>query len=217
MHKSLLVDLSDEKFTKFVNTSHSLNELAKNIGYRYSPGQNTKVKIKKRMIELNLSFKEKRSNMNATKNIVNLSHLNTKDIGDIGETHFQLECLKRGMTVSKVVGDNKPYEYVMDINNTLYRVQVKTSSQSFEDKVIFDTTSTVRTSTGYFSKKYSNDEVDYFYLYDIALDKGFLMKVKNQSSIILRYKQTSNNQIKRVNYADDFTINVILSNLLKED
>lgn len=51
--------------------------------------------------------------------------MNTKLKGDIGEQTALLFALKRGWGVSKPVGDRLPYDLIFDINNSLYRIQVK--------------------------------------------------------------------------------------------
>lgn len=47
--------------------------------------------------------------------------------GQIGETEFMLECLSRGITVSKPFSTQSRYDFITEFNGTLKKVQVKTS------------------------------------------------------------------------------------------
>lgn len=53
----------------------------------------------------------------------------TKQQGNIGIAHAMLYFSKQGYTISVPVNDSQDYDLVVDINNTLHKVQVKTSSQ----------------------------------------------------------------------------------------
>jgi len=51
--------------------------------------------------------------------------MNTKQFGQIIESRFVFECAKRGLTVSQPIGDNAPYDFIVDIEGKLIRVQCK--------------------------------------------------------------------------------------------
>ena len=48
-----------------------------------------------------------------------------KAAGIVYEVEFQLECLKRGYVVSVPVGDNAGYDFVVDGDDGLKRIQVR--------------------------------------------------------------------------------------------
>ena len=51
---------------------------------------------------------------------------NSKDKGELGESLFLYKMLEINIPVSKPFGDNQQYDFIIDINNKLYKVQVKT-------------------------------------------------------------------------------------------
>lgn len=54
---------------------------------------------------------------------------NTKQQGNIGIAHAMLYFSKQGYVVSVPMNDSQDYDLVVDIENTLHKVQVKTTSQ----------------------------------------------------------------------------------------
>lgn len=56
--------------------------------------------------------------------------MNTTQIGDISEQKFILYCLKHEVAVCKPIGNNLPYDFVIDYNGSLLKVQVKTAYQN---------------------------------------------------------------------------------------
>ena len=67
---------------------------------------------------------------------------NNKAAGIVYEVEFQLECLRRGFPVSVPIGDNAPYDLVVDGSEGLKKVQVS------ETKVFHNTRYQVTTGTG---------------------------------------------------------------------
>lgn len=55
--------------------------------------------------------------------------INTKQQGNIGIAHAMLYFSKQGYTISVPINDSQDYDLVVDIDNVLHKVQVKTSSQ----------------------------------------------------------------------------------------
>jgi hypothetical protein len=166
------------------------------------------------MYSLNIQFLDKEENEKNDK-MQTPEFFNTKDIGDIGEASFQLECLKKGITVAKVVGDNKPYEFIMDLNNNFYKIQVKTTYSTNGNGIsIFRTTSTVRVKNKYVANVYIKEMIDYFYLYNVELDKGFLIEPNGQKTIRIRHENSLNNQIKNINFEEDYLFENIIEKLI---
>jgi len=52
---------------------------------------------------------------------------NTKLKGDIAEQAFVLESLKKGWGVSIPIGDRLSYDLIIDVNNVLFKIQVKSA------------------------------------------------------------------------------------------
>ena len=60
---------------------------------------------------------------------LSLRHLQTGVLGDLGELSFDIQCLKRGLEVTKPIGDNLPYDRIVHSGGNFSRVQVKTANQ----------------------------------------------------------------------------------------
>ena len=56
--------------------------------------------------------------------------MNKTQIGDISEQKFILYCLEREIPISKPIGNNLPYDFIIDYDNKLYKIQVKTAYRS---------------------------------------------------------------------------------------
>lgn len=133
--------------------------------------------------------------------------MNTKDIGNLGEHIAIVELLKHGIGISRPLGDNSRYDLVLDIANTLFTCQVKSTNVSSTELAEFWLTSSAAhrggTRTPY--------TVDLFCLVDIPNNNVFLFEnTKNQGSIKLRYGHTLTSSS---NSANDFTIQKYLSRL----
>lgn len=55
--------------------------------------------------------------------------MNTKEFGQITESKFVFECSKLGIKVSRPIGDTAPYDFIIDIDNKLFKVQCKSMSK----------------------------------------------------------------------------------------
>ena len=88
--------------------------------------------------------------------------MNKTQIGDISEQKFVLYCLTHNIPISKPIGNNLPYDFIIDFNNKLYRIQVKTAYASkTPNSWIFNTRSTSKNYTEIINKNYIG-KIDYF-------------------------------------------------------
>lgn len=104
--------------------------------------------------------------------------------GRIIEQKCFLKCLEMGYQVSKPLFDNARYDFILDTNNKLLKIQIKSSVWN-EDKTAFTFNGYSQHSIGSGNKrmKYTNKEIDYFmtekdnlfYLYP-AEEQGFVTK-----------------------------------------
>ena len=88
----------------------------------------------------------------------------TKTKGLITELQCQTYFLKEGYMISTPIGENCRYDLIVDIDNQLYRIQVKTC-QEVENGISFSTRSSYMTASGTVSKKYTSNEIDFFATY----------------------------------------------------
>ena len=88
--------------------------------------------------------------------------LNSHFIGEITEQQVATEFLKLGILVSKPLVQSSRYDFIVDINHKLYKIQVKTGTFK-EDAYLEFATSTSHTNTrGTVNHSYTENEIDYF-------------------------------------------------------
>lgn len=133
--------------------------------------------------------------------------LNTHFQGEITELQVTEAFLKLGYQVCKPLVSDSRYDFIVDINHQLYRIQVKTASLSEEgDYIQFKTQSSHTNTQKTVYHSYSAEDVDYFatvynhQCYLVPIDK-----VGNRA-FRLRLKPTKNGQIKNINFAEDFKL-----------
>lgn len=137
--------------------------------------------------------------------------MNTKAMGNIGEAKFLCKCVELGIPIYSSFGDNERSDFIIDYDNKLLRIQVKTSGRSpSEGSIIFDlVSSTVHRKNGV-KHKYTIDEVDYFACYNLLKDEIYLIKNNgDMGTITIRWLPPKNNQ-KNYNKAEELTIEKIL-------
>nr|WP_293834336.1 group I intron-associated PD-(D/E)XK endonuclease [uncultured Arsenicibacter sp.] len=90
----------------------------------------------------------------------------TKQKGDIAEQAVILQALKSGWGVCKPIGDRLPYDIILDIDRTLYRIQVKYAW--FDAKTANYVVDTRRTKTNrrrMLRENYSLQDFDFAIIY----------------------------------------------------
>lgn len=139
--------------------------------------------------------------------------LSSHFIGEITEQQVALEFLKQGILISKPLVQSSRYDFIADINNNLYKIQVKTGTFK-EDSYLEFATSTSHTNTkGTLNLSYSADDVDFFatmHENQCYLIPYNLCGKRNQR---IRFVPTKNGQTKRVLFAKDFKLEDIIKTL----
>ena len=138
-------------------------------------------------------------------------------VGKVGEVATIKKLIEHNIDVYVPVLDNG-VDLVADFGGKLQKIQVKSSTRSDDDKVIFSLThnkniikgNTVQT----LRRKYDVNEVDYFSLYDFSKDQVYLIENdRPRRDIALRFGNTKNRQIAKVNRAEDYEIDRVLDEL----
>lgn len=145
--------------------------------------------------------------------------MDSKQIGNLTE----LQCITRfyelGYSVSIPYGDSEKYDFIVDINNKLYKMQCKHATPSYTEDGQLDYL-TIRTiwQSGYtkgksFERhKYTEDDIDFFVTH--WQGKNYIISVKECSTQkILRVLPPKNNQIKGVNFLYLFEDEEVCKNL----
>ena len=142
-----------------------------------------------------------------------MNELSSHFIGEITEQQVALEFLKLGYLVSKPLVQSSRYDFIVDINHKLYKIQVKTGTFK-ENAYIEFATSTSHTNTkGTLNISYSQEDVDFFATiynnecYLIPFDKC------GKRSQRIRLVPTKNGQTKGVIMAKDYLLKDVVSKL----
>lgn len=121
--------------------------------------------------------------------------------------------VKNGCCVSVPIGDNNSYNFIVDINNSLYRVQVVTAERVINGKMIFYTnvTNPFKKTKELFDRR----KIDLIGLYCIENDFVGLIEIDNYKAMTttLRIDKPKNNNVVNVNFADDYEFCKIFKNL----
>lgn len=146
--------------------------------------------------------------------------MTAKEKGNYTELRCMAACIENGCTVSIPYGENCKYDFIIDIDGLLFKIQVKTSSlkQGTKDAIIFYCRCNHRNATGITYTTYSSEDIDYFATY--WENKIYLIPVDECSSAkTLRFKTPENNQCRNnsINYAEDYELEKQLDKIRKEN
>lgn len=140
--------------------------------------------------------------------------LSSHFIGEITERQVAIEFLKLGYLVSKPLVQSSKYDFIVDINHKLYKIQVKTSTAR-DNNAYFDfTCSTSHTNTkGTINLTYSEEDVDFFAT--IYNNECYLIPFSmcGKRSQRLRLVPTKSGQTKGILFAKDFHLEDIIKTL----
>lgn len=139
--------------------------------------------------------------------------LSSHFVGEISEQTVALEFLKLGYMVSKPLVQSSKYDFVLDVNHKLYKIQVKTG-QLKEDSFIEFATSTSHTNTkGTKNLTYSSDDVDLFAVVNDGKCYLVPIGVCGNRCQRLRIKSTKNGQVDGITFAKDYILQDVVQRL----
>ena len=120
-------------------------------------------------------------------------------------------CIEQGYTVSKPVIDNARYDLILDYNNKLYRIQIKTSRWTSEEHeaLSFNCKCEQPTSEGNKILKYSPEEIDFF-MTEFEGEFYLIPCERAKSEMRLRFKPTKNHQDDKATFAKDFKFEEVI-------
>jgi len=139
--------------------------------------------------------------------------LSSHFIGEITEQEVVVAFLKEGILVSKPLVQSSRYDFIVDINNHLYKIQVKTSTFKEEAYLEFATSTSHTNARGTKNISYNEQDVDFFattYEGQCYLIPFNLCGKRNQR---IRFSPTKNNQTKGVLFAKDYKLEDIIKTL----
>jgi len=129
----------------------------------------------------------------------------TKIKGDISEAAINLEFVKKGYTVCTPNGENQRYDFIVEKDGIMQRVQCKTGRLENGTLVFNCCNGNNASSNG--TSDYRGD-VELFGCYNSELDEVFVIKVDDCARTIctLRLQETKSNQKKFVKWAKDYKL-----------
>lgn len=135
--------------------------------------------------------------------------LSSKEKGNLTELQCITRCYELGYKVSIPYGENSRYDFILDTGNKLYRVQCKTSSKVDEECFKFSCRSTRVNATQTISKRYTEEEIDYFCTFYEG--KCYFVHVSECGiEKKLRYCYPRNGQKKGISLAEEYEIEKVL-------
>jgi hypothetical protein len=140
--------------------------------------------------------------------------LNCKQKGNLTELQCLAAFTELGYIISIPYGDCARYDFIVDINNTLYKVQCKTSSKREEGVFEFACRSTAANCSRAATRSYTKDEIDFFAT--IIEGECYLVPISETGGRkkTIRFGSTKNNKKAGVSFAKDYKIETQLAKLL---
>lgn len=141
--------------------------------------------------------------------------LNSKQKGNITEVECMLAFLKLGYNVLMPYGDCERYDFVVDIEGKLLKIQVKTSSDSHIDEgyIIFKCANKTTKEGQFVRHPYTKEQIDYFMTsYN---DQCYLIPVEETSTEKrLRFTPPKNGQLKGISFAKDYELEKMVKTII---
>ena len=142
---------------------------------------------------------------------------NTKKLGNLTELQCMTYLYGLGYSISIPFGNADKYDLILDVNNKLYTIQIKHSSEHIDvngeaEYIKFNCTWQSHNAHGYTRTKYQTNEVDFFATFYNG--QCYLVPVEECSvEKILRIKLPKNNQRKGVSFLEEYTAEEIIARL----
>lgn len=135
-------------------------------------------------------------------------------MGNITELSCILAFTAAGYQVSLPYGGQARYDFLVDINGKILRVQVKTATVSDNQEYIkFDCRNSAYKQGHHVHKTYSEDEIDYFATFYNGV--CYLVPISECSAEKrLRFIPPKNNQTVGINFAKDYELKEVLNRIV---
>lgn len=133
-----------------------------------------------------------------------------KRVGSVTELKIMTAFIELGYNCSQPYGDSEKYDFIVDIEGKLLRIQCKAAVPYNDgDAFTVDLRRKDYTHEGNIFTNYSHDEIDYFATYFDG--KCYLIPLKeNSTRRRFRIKPPKQNQTKYVSYARDYELEKVV-------
>lgn len=129
--------------------------------------------------------------------------------GIITELQVATYLINLGYNVSQPFSQDSKYDLIVDVNGKLLRLQVKTARQISENSITFNCRSTTSNVRNCQSRRYSENDIDYFATY--WDNKVYLVPVRECSTSKSLHMERTNR--KDWCYMEDYEARKVLMNL----
>lgn len=134
--------------------------------------------------------------------------MNTKQVGNLTELQCATRLYELGCAVSIPFGNSEKYDLIIDINDKLYKVQCKHSSEYFNENgeleyIKFKTTWQSHNKNSWAQYKYEENEIDFFATFYNG-ECYLIPQSECSTEKRLRLKPPKNNQTKGVSFLSDY-------------
>lgn len=140
--------------------------------------------------------------------------MDTKHLG----AQTELQCMTYlhglGYNISIPYGDNARYDFILDVNHKLYKIQCKTSSRVEEGVYRFKTNTTQINTKGCYTNNYNEEDVDFFSTF--ISDKCYLIPLSHTSKgghKVMRFVKPKNNQVKGITFATEYLAEKVIAEM----
>ena len=108
--------------------------------------------------------------------------MNHTQIGDITEYRFALYCMEHNIPISKPMNNNLSYDFIIEINDKLLKIQVKTGYDSkSQNSFMFNTRSTSKNYNEVVMKGYEGKIDGFITQYPLIKNKFFYIPIEKAS------------------------------------
>lgn len=127
----------------------------------------------------------------------------TKRKGDVAEAVVIADALKRGYRVAIPLGEDWPFDLIVERHSRLERVQCK---YTVSDGTLIK--AKCRSTNGWLDLRYTSDVIDWLAIYDATSDACYYVPAEElgdgRTSMNLRLEAPKNGQAKGIRWAESY-------------
>jgi hypothetical protein len=105
-----------------------------------------------------------------------IRHRTAKSLGELAELAFSYKAASLGFGLAKPLGDNQPFDFILNSGHRLWRVQVKSTYHLGKSGEY--TVRAVRAAVGGKSRTYTSDDIDVLAAWVMPLDVWYIIPVQ---------------------------------------
>ena len=137
--------------------------------------------------------------------------MNHTQIGDITEYRFALYCMEHNIAISKPMNNNLPYDFIIEINRKLLKLQVKTGYDAPGlDCFMFNTRSTSKNYNENTTKDYVGKIDGFITCYSAIPNKFFFIPINDAAKGCMKIYYGDNPKYNQ-NWCKDYDFDNLLS------